>query len=433
MFAVIALPAGVDELNEAIRSNDILRVTAVIERYGSNTVNSPIHCGVTPLHLAAALNRRAVAALLMYRGAEPGTGTEGGFTPLHWAASRDSADVAELLISHNVDINAAACNGITPLHWAANKNATNVAALLIRSGADIGATTDSGLTPLHWAVMDEANDTAVMIAFKTVSKEMDRTLLKSTPAGKTKENKRTAKRRIRHVIRSILPGKSLGKTLTISIGHGESLAFVCVDDRKLWVGKYEITNGQYRRFDPKHKSMYREGFSLDEKEQPVVYVSWNEAKEFCGWLNRTFRDKLPRGCEFRLPTEREWITSAKCQDDREYPWGNRWPPRYGNYSDRTAKKHFSDWKGIKNYDDGFAVTCPVTESGVNEWGIYGLAGNVWEWCGDWYGASEEYKVHHGGSWDFDEKRNLRIDARGFDRPDALYDTIGFRVVIGEKL
>jgi formylglycine-generating enzyme required for sulfatase activity len=74
------------------------------------------------------------------------------------------------------------------------------------------------------------------------------------------------------------------------------------------------------------------------------------------------------------------------------------------------------------------VTCPVSQSGYNEWGIYGLAGNVWEWCLDWYTAKREYRVRRGGSWDFDTEPNLRINTIGFDRPEVRDDTIGFRVV-----
>ena len=105
------------------------------------------------------------------------------------------------------------------------------------------------------------------------------------------------------------------------------------------------------------------------------------------------------------------------------------PPKFGNYSDKAAKRELSEWSGIVNYDDGYPVTSPVSDSGENEWGIFGLGGNVWEWCEDWYDASKKYKIRHGGSWYFDREECLRIDCRGFDRPDARYDTIGFRLVL----
>ena len=91
-----------------------------------------------------------------------------------------------------------------------------------------------------------------------------------------------------------------------------------------------------------------------------------------------------------------------------------------------------EWRGIEGYNDNYAVSCPVSQSGSNEWGICGLAGNVWEWCDDWYDAAKKYKVRHGGSWDFDEQPSLAILFRGFDRPIVRDDTVGFRIVVSPK-
>jgi formylglycine-generating enzyme required for sulfatase activity len=191
-----------------------------------------------------------------------------------------------------------------------------------------------------------------------------------------------------------------------------------------------VSNGQYRRFNPRHTSMFREDFTLDANDQPVVCVSWDDARKYVAWLNRNYAAAIPKGWKVRLPREDEWEYVARCGGRRIYPWGNAWPPAYGNFSDLAARRSLSDWSGIRGYDDGFPVTCPVTQSGANEWGLYGMAGNVWEWCEDWYDASKKYKVRRGGGWDFDTQDALRVDARGFDRPEAKYDTIGFRLVIG---
>jgi len=157
-------------------------------------------------------------------------------------------------------------------------------------------------------------------------------------------------------------------------------------------------------------------------------VTWKQAQEYCDWLNNNYKSILPAGFEFRLPTSAEWVAIAKCGTDRAYPWGDNMPPDYGNYSDLTARENLPDWKGLNKYNDGHVVTCPVQDSGNNEWGIYGLAGNVWEWCSDWFDSDKRFKVRHGGSWDFDPEEALMIDYKGFDRANASYDNIGFRVV-----
>ena len=448
-------PADLSKLFKAVRLDDILGVETMLEKSGSELVLSTNRSGMTLLHLAAAMNNREMAGFLINRGASLEAATTSGFTPLHWAAARDAVETVRLLIELGADIHTATTNAITPLHWAASRNAINVMKLLIDAGAHVGNTTDNGFTPLDWAVREDAHEAAVALAFKMVSDEMDEegsgqradpSTGTSTVVSLALPDKSTAQNaylRLQTLRRqrstghtrskeNTLPRPSWGTSLTIPIGFNENLVFLWIEDLKLWVGKYEITNGQYKRFDPGHKSMFYESFSLEGINQPVVYVSWTQTRAFCDWLNRNFLDRVPLNCAFRLPTEVEWIAFARCGDSRTYPWGNKWPPLYGNYSDLTAKEKFAAWNGIKGYKDGYAVTCPVFDSGANEWGIHGLAGNVWEWCEDWYDASKQYKVRHGGSWDFDEEPSLHIQARGFDRPKARYDTIGFRVVLGKE-
>jgi len=439
-----------DEIHVAIRSNDINRVHAILETGGPEAVNAIIGEGVTPLHLASALNLKVITGLLLFYKADINAKTAGGFTPLHWAASRDAVDAAGLLIAAGADVNAKTPNGITPLHWAASKNAVKMIRLLLEHGADLNSTTEKGLTPLHWAIMHGSSDAAMLLAYETVSREMDKESQAETataPPPVPKEmvletlaampepppsSERPAREEAPLPPPPPLTKYVPGKLLLVDLGFHQVLEFVWIDKLRIWVGKYEVTNGQYRRFKPTHNSGARENITLNGDDQPVVMVSWEDAQAYIAWLNRNYRSNLPKGCRFRLPTELEWILLAKCGDNRKYPWGNQWPPAYGNFSDLSARRLLADWHGIRGYDDGYPVTCPVTESGCNEWGICGLAGNVWEWCEDWYDSSRRYKVRHGGSWDFDQEPNLRIDARGFDRPDARYDTIGFRLIVSEN-
>ena len=194
LFASCFLPARLlaadpAELYQAITANDLPKVGAFLETCATGDVNSVIVNGATPLHVAAALNRKAMVGMLTAKGAAVDARTPSGFTPLHWAAGKDAVDTSTLLIQLGADINAQAAKGITPLHWAAGKNATNVVRLLIDSGADIEAKTERGLTPVHWAVMNNANEAAVMLAIKTVLDQMEKEQPRpdNTASGKTTE------------------------------------------------------------------------------------------------------------------------------------------------------------------------------------------------------------------------------------------------------
>ncbi len=430
-------------LFQAIRDHDVPLAERMLQESGDAAVHGTADNGITPLHIAAALNQVDMVAMLLEHGADAGAVTGGGFTALHWAAGRNAAAAAELLLDQGADIAAITINGITPLHWAANNNATNVTSLLLIRGADPLPETASGRTPLHWAVMNESQGAAISLAFQVVSEQMEQEPPTDWLVSPTNEvpgpepfldattdlplDESDGLPPVDH-----LPRPAFGRSLTVPIGFGESLHFTWLDGMRIWVGTYEVTNGQFRRFRPKHKSMFYEGFSLNGNSQPAVYVSWNDARDLCKWLNKTFRDRIPRECHFRLPLSQEWQAFARCGDNRLYPWGSQWPPRYGNFSDLTARQSFASWEGIRHYDDGYAVTCPVTKSGANEWGLYGLGGNVWEWCDGWYDAGRTYRIRHGGGWDFDGETSLRVSTRGFDRPEARYDTIGIRLVVSKR-
>ncbi|MBI5186154.1 MAG: SUMF1/EgtB/PvdO family nonheme iron enzyme [Nitrospinae bacterium] len=165
---------------------------------------------------------------------------------------------------------------------------------------------------------------------------------------------------------------------------------VCVDD--FYIGKYEVTNKEFREFRLFHDSYDYEGHSLNGGNQPVAMVSWEDAKAYADWLSEK------TGKRYRLPTEAEWEYAARSgEKGYKYSWGNGGPvgKRGGNIADESAKRKFSDWTAWsrwttwKGYDDGYAVSSPVGSFEPNEFGLYDMSGNVWEWVEDLY-DSESY-------------------------------------------
>ncbi len=80
--------------------------------------------------------------------------------------------------------------------------------------------------------------------------------------------------------------------LSFDLGHGEKLDLIWIASLNGWVSKYEVTNGQYRRYKNRHDSGEYEGQSLNGKDQPVVHVSYNDAEAYTVWLNGKFRDRV---------------------------------------------------------------------------------------------------------------------------------------------
>jgi hypothetical protein len=443
-----------------VYENNLPGIQAYLDAQGPRAATESLPGGVTALHLAAAMNRALLVDLLTSRGAWLTAGTDNGFTPLHWAAARDAAAAMQVLLDKRADVPGPSPQGITPLHWAAGRNATNAIALLLAAGADVTAVTTGGFTALHWALAAHADDAAVMLAFAAVDQDADtdfprpprpdrpvpnldlpgaqailaegipepeEPLAASPDAAAAADDAMPADPVTAPPTPAPGPGRAICR---IELGFGQILSFVQLPGLDLWFGRQEVSNAQYRRFRPEHDSLFRESFSLNNDDQPAVYVSWEDAAAFCEWINRYYRHQLPPGMQCRLPTAAEWETAARCATDRRYPWGDTWPPAYGNVADAAAMRAFPGTRGIADYDDGETVTCSVGRSGINEWGIYGLAGNVWEWCEDWHDPGRRaFKVRKGGGWDFEEPVALEIAANGFDAPEARYDTIGFRPVL----
>ena len=209
--------------------------------------------------------------------------------------------------------------------------------------------------------------------------------------------------------------------LVMKLGSKTKIRLIYIPALKCYVGKYEVSNKQYRCFKPSHNSGQHQQMTLDEDDQPVVAVSWNNANAFCVWMTKNFGNNSWR---FRLPTEQEWETVAACGKSVEYPWGDGPIPRRWNYFGRE-----NPVPGQKlDRDDGYRVSCPVRKSGANAWGLLGVGGNVWEWCQDSDDAEGKTRVLKGASWSDCAPLFLKISRRSSYTADYKSAGIGFRVI-----
>ena len=165
----------------------------------------------------------------------------------------------------------------------------------------------------------------------------------------------------------------------------------------------EVTNGQFLEFDPGHNSGVLGRALLNDKDRPVVNVSWNDAARFCNWLSEQeglpaayqnvdglMRAVTPLNTGYRLPTEAEWAWSARYASGptpQRFPWGETMPPQVvsANYADESAANMVP--YHIESYTDNYRGPSPVTLFPANEFGIHDLAGNVSEWIHDYYSVT----------------------------------------------
>ncbi len=194
----------------------------------------------------------------------------------------------------------------------------------------------------------------------------------------------------------------------------------------------EVTNVQYSRFlkETGHAvPLYWLDKNLNSPHQPVVGVSWHDAEAFAAWLSRKTGDT------YRLPTEAEWEAAARGGLEAEpFPWGAA-APGAGNIW--RANYNPNDYA-----DDGYQFTAPVGRFPANGYGLFDMAGNVAEWCLDWYDpdyyshapednpcgpATGRHKILRGGSW-YSRARDIRCAARQYSPPSRADGFIGFRLV-----
>jgi formylglycine-generating enzyme required for sulfatase activity len=224
----------------------------------------------------------------------------------------------------------------------------------------------------------------------------------------------------------------------------------------------EITRGQFRRFvqeehyqtiaekiggcyvyDPKSKQWNPDkkaywdnpGFPQDDTH-PVVCIAWQDAREYANWLSRR------TGAAYRLPTEAEWEYAARAGTVSSYYWGSDSEQgcQFANLGDAELTKLDGDKRNAQ-CSDGFRYTAPVASYRPNHFGLYDMAGNVWEWVADcwhdnyqgapsdgsaWEGAADCNRGVRGGSWYY-VPQDLRSAYRIWFRPNEAFSLLGFRL------
>ncbi len=229
-------------------------------------------------------------------------------------------------------------------------------------------------------------------------------------------------------------------------------------DRDFWMGECEITNEQFRRFDPSHfpglfmkRSLDANGpgVALDAPKQPVVRVSWQQAVEFCRWLSQ--RTEI----HFALPSEAQWEYACRAGSSTDLSFGDIGSDFSGhaNVADQSIDRLYTVTGGViclqdipsdTRFDDGAIATTNAASYRPNQWGLFDMHGNAAEWTrstvmpypydehdGRNDLVAEGRKVVRGGSFRDRPKRCRSAYRLSYPSWQRVHN-VGFRVVCQEQ-
>ena len=220
-------------------------------------------------------------------------------------------------------------------------------------------------------------------------------------------------------------------------GEGDEQPIRRIQIKSFYAGRYEVTFDEWNscaasgacRRNPSDGNFGR-------GRRPVINVSWHDAQKYVSWLSSR------SGKRYRLPTEAEMEYLHRAGARTAYPWGDSDSAAciYANVADLQAKRRKPEWS-VFNCDDRYAYTAPVGSYRANRFGLFDVAGNVWEWTQDCYtsyrsapsdgsaydppGCSR--RVVRGGSWS-DATRNQRSADRTASPANSTLNIVGFRVI-----
>lgn len=217
----------------------------------------------------------------------------------------------------------------------------------------------------------------------------------------------------------------LTNMVPIRAGTFMRIKFPVTITRDYWLGKYEVTQGEFLAVMGRNPSHF-----AGDSNRPVEKVSFLEASNYCAAITQRERTagRLPDGLEYRLPYESEWEYACRAGSTNQFHFGD----------DPNAAEPFA-WTG-ENSD---ATTHPVGLKRPNAWGLYDTHGNVWEWCLDWFAPfpaapltdptgppTSKYKLFKGGGWNQDAQY-ARASSRFMMPPSNGIHFVGFRIALGQ--
>ena len=186
---------------------------------------------------------------------------------------------------------------------------------------------------------------------------------------------------------------------------------------------YTVTFEDYNLFC-EHTTRKKPDFNWGQEDRPVIDVSWYDAQNYCAWLSEQ------TGFNYRLPSEAEWEYAARAETTSAYYWGDEVSSNNANCNGCG-----SQWDNKES--------APVGSFSANQYGLYDMHGNVWEWCQDtwhdnykdapsdglsWEKGNSAARMLRGGCWD-DRPDLARSSARSCYHPDFSDVNIGFRVLL----